>query len=184
MWGSWLAAGLCPSRGTPCALKRAQFTVECTQKPWHKTRRFLLFCRLVAVETCNKGQPSSSGIIVQPLFSRSDTCLNKWLEQNNVPFPGYWRCGSCTKRKLYKWRSKMSMLCLFVCYYILRFCKTCIFFFHNVKLKVNKLFEIFSPWKYDSMTCLKCCLFPLSPHPFSLHLPMFWIHYNVLFMSS
>lgn len=42
---------------------------------------------------------------------------------------------------------KLSMLCLFVCYYILRFCKTCIyfFFFHNVKLKVNKLLEILSP---------------------------------------
>lgn len=62
---------------TACALKWRRFTAECTQNPWHKTRRFLLFCGLVAVETCNKGQPSSPGINVQPLFSRFDTCLNK-----------------------------------------------------------------------------------------------------------
>lgn len=77
MWESWLATWPFQSCNTPHTLKQMQFTAECTQKLWHKTGRFLLFCRLVAVETYNKRQPSSSGIIVQPLFSKSDTCLNK-----------------------------------------------------------------------------------------------------------
>lgn len=92
--------------------------------------RFLLFCRLVAVETCNKGQLSSSGIIVQPLFSWFDTCLNKsdW-SRIMFPFLAIENVVHVLKENRASEEVKLSMLCLFVCYYILRFCKTCIFFF-------------------------------------------------------
>lgn len=39
------------------------------KNPGARQGRFFLVCELVAVETDNKGQPSTSGIMVEPLFS-------------------------------------------------------------------------------------------------------------------
>lgn len=51
-----------------------------------RPRRFFLFCGLVAVETHNKGQPSTSGIIVLPPFLWAWHLSElEWLELNNIP---------------------------------------------------------------------------------------------------